>query len=115
MRENLDEREAVYADLRDAGRAPAVNAAFERCGERMSAADHRPMPHLRWWLDAPPFSVSTPEAGASPLQRVLLAPRDVRAMRRFYDEEYPRIEPPADYRVIYRNDSWRVFAAPDCA
>jgi hypothetical protein len=36
-------------------------------------------------------------------------------MRRFYDEEYPRIEPPADYRLVYRNDSWRVFAAPECA
>jgi hypothetical protein len=114
MRENLDERERVYADLRAAGRAPAVQAAFETCGSRISAADHRPMPHLRWWLDAPPFSVSTPEAGASPLQRVLLAPRDVRSMRRFYDEEYPRIEPLADYRRVYRNRSWRVFAAPEC-
>ena len=115
MRRNLDERERVYADLRDAGRAPAVQAAFAACGSRISAADHRPMPHLRWWLDAPPFSVSTPEAGVSPLQRVLLLPRDVRAMRRFYDEEYPRIEPPAGYRPVYRNDSWRVFAAADCA
>jgi hypothetical protein len=72
------------------------------------------MPHLRWWLDTPPFSVSTPEAGASPLQRVLLAPRDVRTMRRFYDEDYPRIQPPAGYRPVYRNASWRVFAAPEC-
>ena len=35
----------------------------------VSAADHRPIPHLRWWLDTPPFSVGTPEAGASPLRR----------------------------------------------
>jgi hypothetical protein len=115
MRENLDEREQVYADLRAAGRAPAVQAAFESCGERMSAADHRPIPHLRWWLDAPPFAVSTPEAGASPLERVLLAPRDVRSLRRFYDEEYPEIRPPAGYEAVYRNRSWRVFAAPACA
>ncbi len=114
MRRNLDEREQVYADLRDAGRAPAVHSAVTRCGSRISAAEHRAMPHLRWWLDTPPFSVSTPEAGASPLRRVLLAPRDVRSMRRFYDEQYPRIEPPADYRPVYRNASWRVFAAPEC-
>jgi hypothetical protein len=114
MRDSITARAAVYADLRAAGRAPAVQAAFERCGERMSAADHRPMPHLRWWLDGPPFSLSTPEAGASPLQRVLLLPRDVRAMRRFYDEEFPRMEPPAGWRAVHRNDSWRVFAEPGC-
>jgi hypothetical protein len=114
MRANLSQRERVYDDLRDAGRAPAVRSAVEACGSRISAADHRPMPHLRWWLDIPPFAASTPEAGASPLQRVLLAPRDVRAMRRFYDEEFPRVTPPAGYRPVYRNASWRVLAAPEC-
>ena len=74
-----------------------------------------PIPHLRWWLDTPPFSVGTPEAGASPLRRVLLAPRDVRSMRRFYDENVPaRGRRPPDYRPVYRNASWRVLAAPEC-
>jgi hypothetical protein len=114
VRASQDQRAAVYADLRDAGRAPAVRAAVERCGARISAADHRPMPHLRWWLDTPPFSVSTVEAGASPLQRVLLAPRDVRALRRFYGGRFPRVTPPPDYRPVYRNSSWRVLAAPEC-
>jgi hypothetical protein len=36
-------------------------------------------------------------------------------MRRFYDEAYPRITPPADWKRVYRNASWRVFAAPQCA
>jgi hypothetical protein len=114
MRGNLTKRVAVYDDLRAAGQAPAVQAAVESCGSRISAADHRPMPHLRWWLDLPPFGASTPEAGASPLQRVLLAPRDTRAMRRFYRAEYPEITPPPDYRMIYRDHSWRMFAAPEC-
>jgi hypothetical protein len=114
-RKNLSARAQVYSDLRAAGRAPAVREAVERCGSRMSAADHRPIPHLRWWLDTPPFSVSTPEGGASPLQRVLLAPRDVRAMRRFYDENYPRLQPPPGWQPVYRNGSWRVLAAPECA
>jgi hypothetical protein len=113
-RENLVKRARVYAELRDAGRAPAVRGAVERCGSRVSAADHRPMPHLRWWLDLPPFGASTPEAGASPLQRVLLAPRDVRSARHFYADAYPRLEPPPDYRPVYRNRSWRVLAAPQC-
>jgi hypothetical protein len=114
VRANQSERARIYIDLRDAARAPAVRGAVERCGSRISAADHRPMPHLRWWLDTPPFSVGTVEDGASPLRRVLLAPRDVRSMRRFYDEQYPRITPPADYRPVYRNESWRVLAAPEC-
>jgi hypothetical protein len=114
VRAHQRERARVFADLRDAARAPAVRSAVERCGSRISAADYRPIPHLRWWLDTPPFSVSTIKDGASPLRRVLLAPRDVRSMRRFYDEQYPRITPPADYRPVYRNESWRVLAAPEC-
>jgi hypothetical protein len=114
MRENLGERTLVYDDLRDVGRAPAVRSAVDACGGLVSAADHRPIPHLRWWLDTPPFSVGTPEAGASPLRRVLVAPRDVRAMRRFYSVTYPATTPPPDYRPVYRNASWRVFAAPEC-
>ena len=61
----------------------------------MTAAEHRAMPHLRWWLDTPPFSLSTVEAGASPLQRVLVTPRDTRAMRRFYRDQFPEVDPPA--------------------
>jgi hypothetical protein len=114
MRSNLTKRVRVYDDLRDAGRAGPVRRAVETCGSRISAADHRPMPHLRWWLDIPPFAASTPEAGASPLQRVLLAPRDVPALRRFYSDQFPELDPPAAYRPIYRNRSWRVFAAPEC-
>ena len=114
MRTNLDAREQVYADLRDAGRAPEVRSAVTACGSFVTAAEHRMIPHLRWWLDTPPFSVGTVEAGASPLRRVLLLPRDRRSLRRFYDELYPDIEPPPSYRPVYRNRSWRVLAAPEC-
>jgi hypothetical protein len=115
-RTNLVKRTHVYDDLRAAGSAAPVQAAFERCGSRMTATDHRPMPHLRWWLDAPPFALSTTEAHASPRRRVVLVPRDVGAMRRFYNKAYRRswTRPPAGYDRIYRNRSWRVFAAPGC-
>ena len=112
---NLDDREQVYADLRDAGRSPQVHSAVAACGSLVTAAEHRTIPHLRWWLDTPPFSIGTVEAGASPLRRVLVAPRDVRSLRRFYDELYPDVEPPPSYRPVYRNRSWRVLAAPECA
>ena len=53
MLSSLDDRlvyqGAYYRDLREVGRAPAVRAALERCGP-VATADHRPIPHLRWWL-----------------------------------------------------------------
>jgi hypothetical protein len=105
-----DARTSIYADMRGAATAPAVRA----CGGLVTATDHRPILLLRWWLHTPPFSIGTVEAGASPLSRVLVAPRDVSAMRRFYAAAFPRFEPPADYRPAFRNRSWRVFAAADC-
>ena len=34
-------------------------------------------------------------------------------MRRFYRENFPTAKRPAGSRLLYRNASWRVFAAPD--
>ena len=67
------------------------SAAFESCGERMSAADHRPMPHLRWWLDAPPFSVEHARGGSEPA-----AARAAAAARRARDAPLLRRGVPAD-------------------
>jgi hypothetical protein len=35
-------------------------------------------------------------------------------MKRFYTTQFPRVGPPAGFRPVYRNASWRVLAAPDC-
>ena len=115
VRRNVDITARALADLRDVGRAQVVRDTVTACGSRVSASDQRPIPHLRWWLDAPPFSVSTPQGGASPLQRVLVVPRDVRSMRRWYGRAFPRVEAPPGYAAVYRNRSWRVLAAPGCA
>ena len=45
---------------------------------------------------------------------MLLQPRNVPLMRRFYQENFPRVVTPPGYRPIYRNAAWRVLAAPDC-
>ena len=109
------ERDAdLYRDLRAAAHAPPVRAAFAACGRVISAADHRPMPYLRWWIDGPPHSVTTIELDASPLSKLLLVPRATRLPRRFYRENLPRIQPPAGWRELYENRSYRVYAAPDC-
>jgi hypothetical protein len=101
---------AYYRDLRSAGKAPAVRAAVDRCG-RIAAADHRPVPHLRWWLEGDPGSVGTAETATA---RVLLLPRRTRAMKRFYAKNFPQATAPAGFERIYRNGSWRVLAAPQC-
>jgi hypothetical protein len=87
---------------------------MEECGGKISAADHRPLPHLRYWLGTDPGTVGTVANGESPLRDVLLLPRRVPLMRRFYQENFPRYQPPPGYEEIYRNDAWRVLAAPDC-
>jgi hypothetical protein len=102
-----------YGDLRLVGEAPTVRSAFDRC-RPLSAADHRPMPYLRYWLDGDPGSVGTVEKGADPLGRLLVVPRRVPHVKRFYRENFPNVTPPASYRAIYSNDSWKVFAAPGC-
>jgi hypothetical protein len=91
-----------------------VEQAVARCGGTVSGAEHRVMPHLRWWMDLKPFAASTVEGGASPLQRVFVAPTDTAAMHRFYGIVYPKAKPPADYRLLVRNRSWRVYADPAC-
>jgi 4-amino-4-deoxy-L-arabinose transferase-like glycosyltransferase len=105
----------MYADLQRVGEAKAVRAAFARCAP-LTAADHRPIPFIRYWLGGPPGSVRTVEGGASSIGRMLLLPRRNRATHRVYSlKTFPIVKPPDGYTQIYRNASWRVFAAPGCA
>ena len=114
LERRLDRDGRMYEELRAAARAPAVRTAVARCGGRISASDYRPLPHLRYWLGTDPGSVGTIAQGASPLADVLLQPRRVPLMRRFYQENFPPVVVPPGYREIYRNAAWRVLAAPDC-
>jgi hypothetical protein len=115
MRRVLDRRGEVYQQLRAVAQNPRVGPTIDRCGGLVTAAEHRALPHLRWWMDLPPFAVSTVEAGASPLRRVLVTPRDTRAMRRFYPTTFPDVRPPLGYPRVARNADWRVNAAAGCA
>jgi hypothetical protein len=118
MLSSLDDRlvyqGAYYRDLREVGRAPAVRAALDECGP-VATADHRPIPHLRWWLDGEPGTVA-PVADRAAVRgsRLTLLPRRTRQMRRFYRENFPTATRPAGSQLLYRNASWRVFAAPGC-
>src|SRR5829696_2149799 len=104
---------AYYRDLREVGRAPAVRSALERCGP-VATADHRPIPHLRWWLDGDPGTVAPGADPAARDARLLILPRRTRPMRRFYRENFPTATRPAGARPLYRNASWRVLALRGC-
>ena len=104
---------ALYGDLRKAGDAPVVRAAFERCAP-LTAADHRPIPYIRWWLDGDPGSVGTVEKRSNPLGDVVLVPRQTFIPRWFFQEKLPVLDLPASYRTIYRNRSWQVYEGPGC-
>jgi hypothetical protein len=103
----------LYADLRTAARAPRVRAAFAACAP-LSSADHRPIPYFRWWVDGPPGSVGTVRGHASPLGALFLAPRHTYYAKRFYKRNFPTAIPPASYRRIYQNRTWRIWASPAC-
>jgi hypothetical protein len=110
----LDRDGAMYADLQRAGEAAPVRAVFARCAP-LTAGDHRPIPFIRFWLDGDPGSVTTVEAGASRLGRMLLLPRRGPTTRRIYNARtFPAVRPPAGWERIYVNRSWRVYAAPGC-
>jgi hypothetical protein len=102
-----------YGDLRDTGHAGAVRARFAAC-RTFAAADHRPVPYLRYWLGGEPGSVGTIEQGTFS-GRMLLVPRRTYYARRFYKENFPRVAPPPGWQRVYENRSWRVFADPVCS
>ena len=113
LENRLDFQGAYYRDLRSVGQSGTVRSALDRCG-KIATADHRPIPHLRWWTGGDPGSVApvgTPEARGA---RVLLLPRRTPAMKRFYTSQFPKVKAPAGFTLIYRNASWRVVAAPAC-
>jgi hypothetical protein len=109
---NVDTR--MYNKLQRIAESPRMRAAFARCPS-LTAADHRPIPFVRFWLDAPPGTVHTVESGASAMGDLLLIPRRTRATKRVYSlKTYLSVSPPAGYQQILRNPAWRVFAAPGC-
>ena len=111
-RVNVDKR--MYGSLERFVEAPKFRAAFAKCPS-LTTADHRPIPYVRFWLDAPPGSVHTVESGASPMGKLLLLPRRTRYTKRLYTRRtYPNVTPPAGYERILRTRAWRPFAAPGC-
>jgi hypothetical protein len=113
LRTQTDRNARLYADLRTLGDSTVVRNAFDAC-KPLVTGDHRPIPYLRYWLGGRPGSVSTVEQGASSIGPILVLPRKVPWVRRFYKKNFPHVAPPSGYRRIYANGSWNVYAEPRC-
>ena len=115
--DNVDRRTNVdakmYGKLQNFVEAPRFRVAFARCPS-LTVSDHRPLPYVRFFLDAKPGTVTTVESGASPMGQLLLVPRRTRATRRFFISNAAVVRPPADYTQFKRTKFWRAFAAPGC-
>jgi MFS family permease len=113
LRVRRDRDSAFYGDLRSLAHAAPVRAAFAAC-PKITTTDHRPIPYLRWWLGGRPGSVGTVEHHASRQAKLFLVPRATQVPHHFYGVAFPHVPPPAGYRVLYRDRSFRLYAAPEC-
>ncbi len=113
LERHMDVNSTLLTDLREVGEAPAVRERFAACGT-ISSIGHRPVPHLRFWLDGPPGSVRTVEGVDRRVGPLVLKPGDARGVWRFYRTQFSRVALPPGYRQVFANRSWRVLAAPGC-
>jgi hypothetical protein len=113
LRTRSEREGALYADLRRVGEDLRVRAAFAKCAP-LTAADHRPVPYIRFWLGGDPDSVTTAEDGRRPLGKLLLLPRRNSTAARFYSGNFPGYAAPSSYQRVYENPAWRVYAARGC-
>jgi hypothetical protein len=111
-RMHIDKR--FYGSLERLTEKRRMRLAFARCPS-LTAADHRPIPYVRAWLDAPPGTVRTVENGVSPMGKLLLVPRRTQYTKRLYTRRtYPDVAIPAGYKRIARNRGWRLMGPPEC-
>jgi hypothetical protein len=110
-----DREGKLYSDLRAAAQSPVVRSAIKRCAP-LTAGDHRPVPYTRWWIDGDPGSVGTVEGGRR-VGGLLLEPRRTFIPRWFYTVNLKLASPlpPAGYRRLYENRSWRIYARAGCS
>lgn len=108
------DREArFYGSLRSLALSAPVQAAFAACPD-LTAADHRPVPYLRWWLDGAPGTVRTIEDRSSPPGALFVTPRPSRMQRVSYGDELPSAKLPPGYVPLRANRHWRIGTTPEC-
>jgi hypothetical protein len=113
QREIFHRNAKLYDDLRKVGHSREVRALVKRCGT-IDTADHRPIAHLRYWLDTDPGSVRTVEGRRRAKPELLLVPKPNVRNKLFFRENFPKAQPPPDAASVYDNRSWRLYAVSSC-
>lgn len=112
LNERIDHIYSIQHDIRVLAQAPVVDQLADTCG-RISTTDHRPVPYLRYWRGTEPGSVQSREDPDHPLRDLIMFPASPAIAQRFYDKP-PELTPPAGFKQVYFNNSWRIYASPAC-
>jgi hypothetical protein len=113
LRTDIGRRAIVQADLRELVRQPRAARALRACAPAY-APTHRPLPMLAYWTGLAPDQVRSGGLERPPRHGVYVEPLDPeRARLSTLDPRDPTPAspgPPAGYREVARNRSWRMLA-----
>jgi hypothetical protein len=113
VRNDLDEQSAIESDLHDL----ADSGAFAHSCVPISVPNHRAVPRLAAWLDLRPSEIISSSEQRQPRHGYFLDPANESVVHHFVlDPNDPRrltSKPPAGFRVVARNESWKLYARCD--
>lgn len=118
LRDDIAARDEVQADLHALLETPRAKLVEAACGP-LFVPNHRPVPNVAYWTGRPPSEIFSaqrkpPEAST---YGVFISPQPEAEPFSILDARDPTLPAnaiPRGYRLIVENDSWRVFAGPDC-
>lgn len=116
LRDDIAARDRVQADLRDLIRTPAGAAAIGRCAT-IYVTNHRPVPEVAFWTGRRPSQVVSAQLTRPGPGGVFLEPvnEEVKQLSVLDPKDPERFDatPPAGYRPVAENRSWRLLSG-DC-
>jgi hypothetical protein len=99
--------EGDLSDLVDAG-------AFEPLCGKVAVPNHRAVPRLAFGLDVRPTQIVSASEEAIPARGYFVAPASDFVIHNFIldpkdETDFDNLEPPAGFRLVAENESWRVY------
>ena len=110
LRDALRIQDGIQDDLS----ALVEDGAIARDCRPVAVPNHRPVPLLALWLDVPPQDIVS-AAVRTPRRGTYVAPATPRVAKDYVLDPRDKVQtvprPPAGFRPVAANDSWRVFTA----
>ncbi len=81
--------------------------------------NHRPVPMMRYWLEAPANAVISAQTLDGPPQKGVMLAANTPQVRRLFvldprDRENLNVRVPEGFRKVAKNRSWALYASPGC-